>query len=121
MERGRTGRNGVRLAGNGVGLVGLRGNRVGLGRNGVGLAGNGVGLAGNGVGLAGNGVKLGVGLEGSEWRGWQATVGRMKGWGRVSLVCPYFEVYFLAFNTKCHFNVNVSPREKFTKFSKILV
>ena len=33
----------------------------------------------------------------------------MRRWGKVNLVCPYFEVYFLAFNIKCYFNVNVSP------------
>ena len=33
----------------------------------------------------------------------------MRGWGRVNLVCPCFEVYFLAFSTKCHFSANISP------------
>ena len=61
-------------------------------------------MAGEGIGLAGNGV----GLEGSEWEGWPATMGRMRGWGRVNLVCPCFEVYFLAFSTKYHFSANIS-------------
>ena len=34
----------------------------------------------------------------------------MKGWDGVSLVCLYFEVSFLAFSTKWHCSVNVSPR-----------
>ena len=34
--------------------------------------------------------------------------GRTKGWGEVSLVCPYFEVNFLACITKCHFSINLS-------------
>ena len=94
------------------------GNEIGLAGNGIGLAGNGAGLTGNGAGLGiglarneaeliGNGAGLGIGL-GVRMGGLAGYSGRMRGWGRVSLVCSYVEVYFLAFSTKCHFNVNIS-------------
>ena len=48
-------------------------------------------------------------------------MGQMRGWDGLNLVCPHFEVYFLAFSTKCYFSINVSLGEMFTKFNKILV
>ena len=51
-----------------------------------------------------------VGLGGGTGGVGRATVGRTRGWSKVSLVCLYFEVYFLVFSTKCHCSVNVSSR-----------
>ena len=49
-----------------------------------------------------------VGWRGSDGGVKRATVEWTRGWSAISLVCPYFEVNFLAFSTKWHCSVNVS-------------